>query len=47
FALDILINAFQQLSEEYVAIEELIIGGQNEDWPVHEDYKTSSLADYN
>ncbi|MEL7039334.1 MAG: DUF3531 family protein [Cyanobacteria bacterium J06592_8] len=47
FALDILINSFKQLSEEYVAIEELIIGGQNEDWPVHEDYKTSSFADYN
>ncbi|KKD35539.1 MAG: DUF3531 family protein [Limnoraphis robusta] len=47
FSLDILINAFQQLSKEYVTIEELIIGGQNEDWPVDEDYKNSTFADYN
>ncbi|MDY6781785.1 MAG: DUF3531 family protein [Cyanobacteriota bacterium] len=33
-ALDILINALGQLSREYVRIETLIIGGQNEDWPV-------------
>ncbi|MFB2937700.1 DUF3531 family protein [Aerosakkonemataceae cyanobacterium BLCC-F154] len=33
-ALDILINAFQQLSKEYVTIEKLIIGGENKDWPV-------------
>ncbi|KGF72383.1 hypothetical protein DO97_09255 [Neosynechococcus sphagnicola sy1] len=33
-ALDILINAFQQFGKDYVAIEKLIIGGHNEDWPV-------------
>lgn len=33
-ALDILINALQQLSKEYVTIEKLIIGGENQDWPV-------------
>lgn len=33
-ALDILINAFKQLSKEFVSIERLIIGGQNEDWQV-------------
>ena len=32
-ALDILINALQKLSLEYVEIEQLIIGGKNEDWP--------------
>jgi Protein of unknown function (DUF3531) len=32
-ALDMLINAFKQLSKEFVSIERLIIGGQNEDWP--------------
>jgi hypothetical protein len=34
FALDVLINALRQLSQEYVPIQRLIIGGQNEDWPV-------------
>ena len=35
-ALDILINALKQLNEEYVTIEDLYIGGENEDWPVEE-----------
>ncbi|NJK39183.1 MAG: DUF3531 family protein [Oscillatoriales cyanobacterium RM1_1_9] len=43
-SLDILINSFQQLSKEYVEIEELIIGGQNPDWPV--EFRTSSLFDH-
>lgn len=34
FALDVLINALNQLSQEYVEIKRLIIGGENEDWPV-------------
>ena len=33
-ALDVLINTLRQLSKEYVKIERLIIGGENEDWPV-------------
>lgn len=33
-ALDVLINSLKQLSQDYVAIEELIIGGENADWPV-------------
>lgn len=33
-ALDILINALNQFSRDYVNIERLIIGGENEDWPV-------------
>lgn len=33
-ALDVLINAIKQFSQDYVNIERLIIGGQNEDWPV-------------
>ncbi|MEQ8464578.1 DUF3531 family protein [Coleofasciculus sp. E1-EBD-02] len=32
-ALDVLINALKQLSKEYVHIERVIIGGENEDWP--------------
>ena len=40
-ALDVLINALSQLSKEYVQIERLIIGGQNEDWPI--DRQSRSL----
>ena len=35
-AVDILINSLTQLSQEYVAINQLIIGGVNEDWEVEE-----------
>ena len=33
-ALDVLINALTQLSQELVVIKKLIIGGENEDWPI-------------
>jgi len=33
-AIDVLINAMNQLSQEFVQIDKLIIGGQNEDWSV-------------
>jgi hypothetical protein len=33
-ALDILINMLRQFSKDFVVIEELIIGGENQDWPV-------------
>ncbi|MEM9567143.1 MAG: DUF3531 family protein [Cyanobacteria bacterium P01_E01_bin.34] len=33
-ALDILINAMNRLSLEYVGIERIVIGGQGDDWPV-------------
>lgn len=33
-ALDILINALKQFSRDYVSVERIIVGGQNEDWPV-------------
>ena len=33
-ALDILINALTQLSKDFVDIKRLIIGGENQDWPV-------------
>lgn len=35
-ALDILINALKQISHEYVNIEQLYIGGENEDWSVED-----------
>lgn len=44
-ALDVLINALTQLSQEYVTIEELYIGGENEDWPV-EDSESRSYSIY-
>ncbi len=36
-ALDVLINSLKQLSKEYVTIERLVFGGENEDWPVDPD----------
>lgn len=46
-ALDVLINALSQLSQEYVVIEELYIGGENEDWPVEDsDSRPMSIYDY-
>ncbi|NER36645.1 MAG: DUF3531 family protein [Oscillatoria sp. SIO1A7] len=42
-ALDILINSLLQLSKEYAAIERLIIGGQNSDWPVEESDNYSTF----
>jgi len=36
-AVDILINALKQLSQEYVAIKKMIIGGKNEDWSVDDN----------
>ena len=43
-SLDVLINVFTQLSKEFVAIEKLIIGGENQDWPVDKDMRKSTLA---
>ncbi|MBO9997975.1 MAG: DUF3531 family protein [Cyanobacteria bacterium SID2] len=45
-SIDILVNALRQLSLDYVSIERLIIGGQNEDWPVPESHE-AQFADYN
>ncbi|MEB3169778.1 MAG: DUF3531 family protein, partial [Synechococcaceae cyanobacterium] len=35
-ALDVLINTLRQLDRDVVEIEELVIGGVNEDWPIEE-----------
>lgn len=35
FALDVLLNSLAQLSKDYVTIEQILIGGANEDWPVN------------
>ncbi len=44
FALDVLINAFNQLSKEILEIEQLIIGGENEDWPVASNKEKASFV---
>ena len=38
-SIDILINSLNEISNKYVKIEELIIGGENNDWAIkeHED----------
>jgi hypothetical protein len=42
-ALDILINSLIRLSKDYVQIDRLIIGGENEDWPADTNpYKDTS-----
>jgi len=46
-ALDILLNGLQQLSQEYVNIEQLYIGGENEDWPVADSDSRPDLGDDN
>lgn len=33
-ALDVLINALEQLNKDYVPIERLIVGGENSDWKI-------------
>jgi hypothetical protein len=37
FGLDVLINALGQLNKDVVEIEQLLIGGINEDWPIEEE----------
>ena len=35
-ALDVLINALGQLNNDVLELEELLIGGLNDDWPIEE-----------
>lgn len=42
-AIDVLINAVRQLNSEYLMINKLIIGGENEDWPI-EDQTESKFS---
>ena len=46
-ALDTLINALRQLGQEYVKIESLYIGGENEDWPVENSDRSDLIYDDN
>jgi hypothetical protein len=40
-AIDVLINSIYQLSKEFVQINKIIVGGQNEDWPINESSKST------
>jgi hypothetical protein len=42
-ALDILTNALIRLSQEFVPIEQLIIGGENEDWAIDPSRRQASF----
>jgi hypothetical protein len=42
-ALDVLVNALRQFSKDYVSLNQLIIGGENEDWPVAENRQRSGF----
>ncbi|HEY9887949.1 MAG TPA: DUF3531 family protein [Candidatus Obscuribacterales bacterium] len=44
-AIDILLNALRQFSADYVGIEEIIIGGENEDWPIPDGHRPDFVAD--
>ena len=43
-AIDILVNALNQLSKEFVQIEKIIIGGQNEDWLIDSNKERSLFS---
>ncbi len=36
-ALDVLINSLRQFSLDYVQVEQIAIGGRNENWPIDEE----------
>jgi len=38
-ALDVLINALNHLSNDYIAIRQVIFGGENEDWPLEQHHQ--------
>ena len=46
-AIDVLINALDRLSKEFVQIDKIIIGGQNEDWPTNNSNNSSFYNSYN
>ncbi|MFH7241393.1 MAG: DUF3531 family protein [Spirulina sp.] len=44
-ALDVLINAFEQFSREYVTIKTCYIGGENPDWPIPRNRRPEFVDD--
>ncbi|MDX2231045.1 MAG: DUF3531 family protein [Leptolyngbyaceae cyanobacterium bins.349] len=43
-ALDVLINALRQFSDDYVTLEQVIIGGENEDWKTGDNRSRSDVT---
>jgi hypothetical protein len=46
-AIDVLINALRQFSRDYVNLNALIIGGENEDWTVGDNQHRTDFAGKN
>jgi hypothetical protein len=46
-ALDVLINSLRQFSKDYVTLEQVIIGGENEDWPTGDSRSRSDVLSEN
>ncbi|MEB3291670.1 MAG: DUF3531 family protein [Synechococcales bacterium] len=46
-ALDVLINALRQLSKDFIGLERVIIGGENEDWRIPEMAKPDLMGNLN
>lgn len=44
-ALDVLINALRQFSRDYVSLDTVIIGGENEDWKIPSRDRSASFVD--
>jgi len=44
-ALDVLINSLKELSKDYLSINQLVIGGENEDWKVESDPEDKFLEE--
>jgi hypothetical protein len=44
-AIDILINALLRLSQEFVPLEQVIVGGENEDWRTPERENPDFVSD--
>lgn len=46
-ALDVLLNALRQFSRDYVTLERVIVGGENEDWPTGDSRHRSDVLTEN
>ena len=44
-ALDMLVNALRQLSKDFTVLDQVIIGGENEDWPIPEGARSEAMVD--
>lgn len=44
-ALDVLVNTMRQFSKDYVEIRQIVIGGENEDWPVPQENPEAAFPD--